>query len=115
MLYQLSYARARPRRAPQSGGGRIRTFVALSAADLQSAPFGRSGTPPRRLFARPARSTSHPFPSPQLPPLLTMHPAFPEARGVLDLRVECLPPDTAPPSLLSYSARTRLVNPRNFE
>src|SRR5439155_43754 len=41
MLYQLSYARA-----PQSGGGRIRTFVALSAADLQSAPFGRSGTPP---------------------------------------------------------------------
>src|SRR5438045_3096965 len=34
MLYQLSYARARParRRAPQSGGGRIRTFVALSAA-----------------------------------------------------------------------------------
>src|SRR5207245_9594511 len=40
MLYQLSYARA------PNGGGRIRTFVARCAADLQSAPFGRSGTPP---------------------------------------------------------------------
>ncbi len=28
------------------GGGRIRTFE-VDDADLQSAPFGRSGTPPR--------------------------------------------------------------------
>src|ERR1041384_7005261 len=53
MLYQLSYARA-----PQSGGGRIRTFVALSAADLQSAPFGRSGTPPRPPPPHPPYETS---------------------------------------------------------
>ena len=29
------------------GGGRIRTYVALWAADLQSAPINHSGTPPR--------------------------------------------------------------------
>ena len=28
------------------GGGRIRTYVALRAADLQSAPINHSGTPP---------------------------------------------------------------------
>ena len=28
------------------GGGRIRTCVALRAADLQSAPINHSGTPP---------------------------------------------------------------------
>ena len=28
------------------GGGRIRTYVALWAADLQSAPINHSGTPP---------------------------------------------------------------------
>src|SRR6266571_4152385 len=67
MLYQLSYARA-----PQSGGGRIRTFVALSAADLQSAPFGRSGTPPRPRLAR-------------LP--LTTDPACRRARGLLVPRI----------------------------
>ena len=30
------------------GGGRIRTFVGVKPADLQSAPFGLSGTPPRK-------------------------------------------------------------------
>ena len=28
------------------GGGRIRTFEGVEPADLQSAPFGHSGTPP---------------------------------------------------------------------
>ena len=34
--------------SPQSdgGGGRIRTSEGYKPADLQSAPFGRSGTPP---------------------------------------------------------------------
>ena len=42
---QLSYAPALP-----SGGGRIRTFVGRSPTDLQSAPFGRFGTPPCSLL-----------------------------------------------------------------
>ena len=46
---QLSYAPALP-----SGGGRIRTFVGRSPTDLQSAPFGRFGTPPC------SRSTTRP-------------------------------------------------------
>ncbi len=33
------------------GGGRIRTIEAF-AADLQSAPFGHSGTPPRLKWCR---------------------------------------------------------------
>ncbi len=32
------------------GGGRIRTCVALRAADLQSAPINHSGTPPAKAF-----------------------------------------------------------------
>ena len=40
-LYQLSYART-----PVSGGGRIRTYVGQSPADLQSAAISHSATPP---------------------------------------------------------------------
>src|SRR5919201_6141739 len=42
----LLLARHRRRQAPISGGGRIRTFVGVKPADLQSAPVGRLGTPP---------------------------------------------------------------------
>ena len=64
-LYQLSYSREtfstlcscpgrhRRRQAPVSGGGRIRTFVGVKPADLQSAPVGRLGTPP---IPAPSRS-----------------------------------------------------------
>ncbi len=46
-------------RPPARGGGegRIRTFVGLRPADLQSAPFNHSGTPPRnriRALSRPS-------------------------------------------------------------
>lgn len=40
----MNYTRAKPKKG-SGGGGRIRTIEAF-AADLQSAPFGHSGTPP---------------------------------------------------------------------
>src|SRR5690349_2128961 len=43
-LYQLSYTRGR-------GGRWIRTTEGVKPADLQSAPFGRSGIPPYRLIS----------------------------------------------------------------
>src|SRR2546430_16285205 len=43
MLYQLSYARA-----PREWWGKDSNLRRLSPADLQSATFGHSGTPPRR-------------------------------------------------------------------
>src|SRR5207245_2462928 len=43
MLYQLSYARA-----PREWWGKDSNLRRLSPADLQSAAFGHSGTPPRR-------------------------------------------------------------------
>src|SRR5581483_2736388 len=54
MLYQLSYARAR------EWWGKDSNLRRLSPADLQSAPFGHSGTPPRpaALLVRSC-STAH--------------------------------------------------------
>ena len=46
MLYQLSYTRASP---GIHGGGRIRTYVGQSPADLQSATISHSVTPPNLL------------------------------------------------------------------
>jgi hypothetical protein len=40
------------------GGDRIRTCVALRAADLQSAPIGLSGTPPRHRSNSPRRDSN---------------------------------------------------------
>ena len=63
MLYQLSYSRSNLPKPSGSqskafpspfggagGGRRIRTFVGLRPADLQSAPFNHSGTPPNSFF-----------------------------------------------------------------
>ena len=52
MLYQLSYTRvtspaATTRLTARHGGGRIRTYVGQSPADLQSATISHSVTPPR--------------------------------------------------------------------
>ena len=53
MLYQLSYTRLGPappfelHRHSSNGGGRIRTYVEQSSADLQSAAISHSATPPR--------------------------------------------------------------------
>ena len=68
MLYQLSYARA------PSGGGRIRTFVGVKPADLQSAPFGRSGTPPSQRLGS--------LLGPRFPGPTDNAPRVPKARGV---------------------------------
>src|SRR5947208_16809871 len=57
----------------------------LTPADLQSAPFGHSGTPPRRPRCRSPKSVFRP---PAPPPPVTTHPAFPKARGV------CIPPNS---------------------
>ena len=48
MLYQLSYTRAlfTSRLTARHGGGRIRTYVGQSPADLQSATISHSVTPP---------------------------------------------------------------------
>ncbi len=49
MLYQLSYTRgSATNTGPNSphGGGRIRTYVGQSPADLQSAAISHSATPP---------------------------------------------------------------------
>ena len=55
MLYQLSYTRVaalvllrwrHPCRTARHGGGRIRTYVGQSPADLQSATISHSVTPP---------------------------------------------------------------------
>jgi hypothetical protein len=45
MLYQLSYSRKTLVR--HCGGRWIRTIEGVKPADLQSAPFGRSGIPPK--------------------------------------------------------------------
>jgi hypothetical protein len=61
MLYQLSYTRSdrvyrsRTSRVParlttRHGGGRIRTYVGQSPADLQSATISHSVTPPSLPF-----------------------------------------------------------------
>ena len=54
MLYQLSYTRA-------SGGGRIRTCVGQSPADLQSAAISHSATPPDLLPATPLALPGSPY------------------------------------------------------
>src|SRR6266568_5299636 len=72
MLYQLSYARAP--RAPE-WWGKDSNLRRLTPADLQSAPFGHSGTPPRRQRSRPPVASI----VASLP--LTTHPAVP-TRGV---------------------------------
>src|SRR2546422_9144416 len=59
MLYQLSYARAP--RAPE-WWGKDSNLRRLTPADLQSAPFGHSGTPPRRQRSRSPRSLFRPPP-----------------------------------------------------
>ena len=49
MLYQLSYTRVVGSLLPRiHGGGRIRTYVGHSPADLQSATISHSVTPPNR-------------------------------------------------------------------
>ncbi len=53
MLYQLSYARAQ-------WWGKDSNLRRLSPADLQSAPFGHSGTPP----CQPPYDFPHPHISP---------------------------------------------------
>ena len=65
MLYQLSYARA-----PHEWWGKDSNLRRLTPADLQSAPFGHSGTPPAPSLPLHA-----------LPLPLTTDPAF-GARGV---------------------------------
>ncbi len=54
-LYQLSYSRSPPAPSKNGGEGRIRTSVGVKPADLQSAPFGRSGTSPCKSPIGPSR------------------------------------------------------------
>ena len=88
MPYQLSYSRsnvllnfllaqstADASSVRDGGGRRIRTFVDLRPADLQSAPFNHSGIPPRRNFFDEVSS-----PAPEIVPLDTSLPAFPPCR-----------------------------------
>ena len=62
-LYQLSYSRLAPnKRKKSSGGRRIRTFEARSAAGLQPASFGHSDIPPpigKKPNNQRARAPSH--------------------------------------------------------
>src|SRR3954465_10733423 len=52
----------RPQRGRNGGGGRIRTSVGRSPADLQSAAIVHSATPPRSCLLRPEPSTLEPAP-----------------------------------------------------
>src|SRR5437899_3026516 len=109
MLYQLSYARA-----PGEWWGKDSNLRSAKRGRFTVCSLWPLGHPTTPALRAPRSLHQSPVPQPPTAPLLTMHPAFHEARGVLDLRVECLPPDTALPSLLSDSARTRLVNPGDF-
>ena len=55
-------------RRTDGGGGWIRTNVAITAADLQSAPFSHSGTPPARRNYSRCRIVSTPSGKRQLSP-----------------------------------------------
>jgi hypothetical protein len=48
-LYQLSYSRSPGQGRSIGGEGRIRTSVGVKPSDLQSDPFGRSGTSPCKI------------------------------------------------------------------